>query len=69
MLMLHHLLELNIHCFWHQEDDVTLTSRGYMWTYPGKKLFYNSICVMPQKPLLEKNYLGICSDYVGVPER
>ena len=28
----------DIHCFRHQEDDVTLTSRGYMWTYPGKPL-------------------------------
>ena len=27
-----------IHCFWHQEDDVTLTSRGYLWTYSGKQL-------------------------------
>ena len=30
-----------IHCFWHQEDDVTLTSKGYMWTYPGKQLSDN----------------------------
>ncbi len=28
----------HIHCFWHQEDDVTLTSRGFFWTYPGKEL-------------------------------
>ena len=32
------LLKLNIVCFWHQNDDVTLTSNGYIWTYPGKQL-------------------------------
>tara|TARA_Y100000310_G_scaffold89153_1_gene86291 strand:- start:1662 stop:2153 length:492 start_codon:yes stop_codon:yes gene_type:complete len=37
-----------IHCFWHQKDDVTLTSRGYVWTYPGKELTLKSICVLPE---------------------
>ena len=59
--MLHH----GFHCFWHQEDDVVLTSRGYMWTYPGKDLTDKSICVLPEKA----NYssikcAGICSDYI-----
>ncbi len=57
-----------IHCFWHQNDDVTLTSRGYMWTYPNKRLFSNSIAVIKEK--LDKNVLpacsGICSDYVEI---
>ena len=26
-----------IHCFWHQRDDYTLTSKGYIWAYPQKK--------------------------------
>ena len=29
------MLELNMHCFWHQQDTVTLTSQGYIWCYPG----------------------------------
>lgn len=57
-----------IHCFWHQNDDVTLTSKGYMWTYPNKRLFSNSIAVIKEK--LDKNVLpacsGICSDYVEI---
>ena len=59
-----------IHCFWHQEDDVTLTSRGYIWTYPGKTLTENSIAVLPEQnndnslTMLPKKVLGICSDYV-----
>jgi len=60
----------NIRCFWHQDDDVTLTSDGFMWTYPGKKLTKNSICVMPEagnNSLAEiKKAAGVCSDY---PER
>ena len=64
------LKEGNIHCFWHQEDDVTLTSKGYIWTYPGKDLTENSIVVMPEKYLEKwwkykfKKCLGICSDFV-----
>lgn len=56
-----------IHCFWHQEDDFVLTSRGYIWTYPGKQLTSNSICVMPElfeAPQDISNVAGICSDYL-----
>ena len=52
-----------IHCFWHQEDDVTLTSRGYLWTYPGKQLTKKSICVLPEKRF-EAEMAGGCSDYI-----
>jgi hypothetical protein len=59
------MLDNDIHCFWHQEDDVTLTSKGYMWTYPGKPLTNKSICVLPEtngkKP---KKVFGICSDFI-----
>lgn len=52
-----------IHCFFHQEDDVTLTSEGYMWTYTGKDLTKKSIAVLPsKKPQVE--IAGICSDYI-----
>ncbi len=52
-----------IHCFWHQEDDVTLTSKNYLWTYPNKQLTHYSIAVLPDtKPDIE--VAGICSDYV-----
>lgn len=56
-----------IHCFWHQEDDFVLTSRGYIWTYPGKPLTSNSICVMPElsKEVQDlSNVAGICSDHL-----
>jgi hypothetical protein len=53
----------HIHCFWHQEDDVTLTSRGFFWTYPGKELTESSIAVLPDsKPTVKVK--GICSDFI-----
>tara|TARA_B100001121_G_C18400933_1_gene485388 strand:+ start:106 stop:531 length:426 start_codon:yes stop_codon:yes gene_type:complete len=59
------LHEINAHFFWHQEDDYTITSKGYIWTYPGKKLLSKSICVLPEKANYEKiNCLGICSDFI-----
>lgn len=59
------LLKLNVICFWHQNDDVTLTSNGYIWTYPGKKLTQNSICVLPEINNTNKlDCAGICSDYI-----
>ena len=60
----------DIHCFWHQEDDVTLTSRNFLWTYSGKKLTENSVAVLPELnndnalTMLPKKLIGICSDYI-----
>ena len=57
--------EIKAHFFWHQEDDYTITSKGYIWTYPGKKLLSKSICVLPEKTnYKEINCLGICSDFI-----
>ena len=62
---LHALNEINAHYFWHQEDDYTITSKGFVWTYPGKKLFKKSICVLPETANYEKiDCLGICSDNI-----
>ena len=62
---LYALYEINAHYFWHQDDDYTITSKGYIWTYPGKKLFSKSICVLPEiTNYKEINCLGICSDFI-----
>jgi len=52
--------------FWHQEDTVTLTSRGYIWAYPGKQPILNSIAVMPELNSDDiSKCSGICSDYIS----
>ena len=59
------LEKIKAHYFWHQEDDYTITSKGFVWTYPGKSLLTNSICVLPEiVNYKEINCLGICSDYI-----
>ena len=59
------MLENDIHCFWHQDDDVTITSCGFMWTSPDTKLTEKSICVLPEinNQSITK-CAGICSDYI-----
>lgn len=59
--------ELNsrLNYFWHENDTVTLTSKGHIWAYPGKQPINNSIAVMPE--ISNDNITqckGICSDYI-----
>ena len=60
-------LNKNINYFYHQTDDVTITSSGFFWTYPGKELTQNSIAVMPEKEKFENINIayGICTDFVS----
>ena len=55
--------------FWHDTDDYTMTSCGYVWAYPGKQSA-GSLCilVMPEnywspKEIKENNTFGVCTDY------
>ena len=62
---LRELIKIKAHYFWHQEDDYTITSKGFIWTYPGKKLLENSICVLPENANYRYiNCKGICSDFI-----
>ena len=55
----------DLNCFWHQNDDVVLTSKGFLWTYPGKHLTKNSICVLPEISNSSiVDCAGVCSDYI-----
>ena len=62
-----HNLNQDINYFWHQQDDVVLTSKNFFWTYPGKELTTNSIAVLPE--LLHYDNMsiayGICSDFIS----
>jgi hypothetical protein len=56
----------NANYFWHQSDDFTFTSKGYIWTYPGKELTSKSVLVLPE--LQEERFTkydpyGVCTDY------
>jgi len=55
----------SVHYFWHENDTVTITSKGYIWAYPGKQPIKNSIAVMPEINNDKiSECIGICSDYI-----
>lgn len=57
--------EHEVNYFWHESDTLTLTSKNYIWVYPGKQPIKNSIAVMPE--LYNDSIahcLGVCSDWV-----
>jgi hypothetical protein len=61
------LKDNRIHCFWHENDERTLTSKGYVWTYKGKDIIDGAICVLPdKKSVIPNNIGGICSDHIFV---
>jgi hypothetical protein len=64
---LHKILKnKEINAFFHNEDDCTLTSFGYIWTYPRNILLTNkSIAVMPERvnDWNLTNVYGICTDF------
>ncbi len=65
---LHFFLKMpEFNCFWHQNDDYTITSHGFIWAFPGKKVTNISIAVMPEYApefIISKEVYGICTDYV-----
>jgi len=52
--------------FFHQKDEMALTTSGYVWTYIGKPLTPMSIAVLPERANYDikelKQCAGICSD-------
>ena len=63
---LYFMLRNNIHCFWHEVDERTLTSRGYIWTYPYKQVNNMSvICLQKEQDTIPEGCYGICSDWVS----
>ena len=59
------MLANDIHCFWHQHDDRTITSKGLIWTYEGKLLGTKSVaCWMDAHGNFPSfDIFGICTDY------
>ena len=60
------LLDVGAHCFFHKHDDYTVTSKGVIWAYPGKKGDKNTVCVHPHELDVEdvKNFYGVCANNI-----
>jgi hypothetical protein len=57
--------------FWHENDVVTLTSKGFIWAFPGKQPILNSIAVMPEifGDQFGSFNSGVCSDYISLYDK
>jgi hypothetical protein len=63
---LQYMLRNNIHCFWHQSDDYTVTSKNFIWAYPGYQTNgLKTVLLYPERfPIINyKKYYAICTDY------
>ena len=60
------LQDCTLNVFWHTTEDWVLTSKHYIWTYPNKTLYPESICVLPEQGWVGdiKKCYGVCTDYV-----
>jgi hypothetical protein len=61
------------HYFWHQNDDFTITSQGFLWTYPGQIVCQRrGIRVQPEwderwlDNINNIKGVGVCSKFVGL---
>jgi hypothetical protein len=64
------LMSMRTNCFWHQEDSVTLTSKNYIWCYPGifvrkKNAIWLDLLGKPLPSNINGIY-GVCGDYKDV---
>jgi hypothetical protein len=55
----------DLHYFWHENDEYTLTSKKYIWAFPSKENKPGTISVLPEMfntPIHKCE--GVCSDFV-----
>lgn len=59
------MLNLKVQCFWHQDDDYTVTNTGWIWAYPNKPGNIRTIAVLPELEDTDvTGFAGVCSDYI-----
>ncbi len=55
----------SLNYFWHEDDDVTITSKGHIWAYPGVQPIKYSVAVQPELNDDDTSQcIAICSDYI-----
>ena len=62
-----YLQNTRLNYFWHDTDQYTLTSNGWIWSYPGSPIIAGtqSIAVLPEIYNTDTNlFTGICSDVI-----
>ncbi len=56
------LVENSFNAFFHDSDEYTITSKGYIWAHTKSKLSKNTICVMGTP---SQDCLGLCHDHLA----
>lgn len=63
-------IDQGTNCFFHKADDYTLTSKGYVWAFPGfAKANSKTIAVLPElfrtvEEIKGLDFYGFCSDVI-----
>ncbi len=53
----------SLNVFWHEKDAYTLTSKGFIWTYPHKRVCEKSVIVAPNAKYIKfQPCYGVCAD-------
>lgn len=61
------LLNGGVHCFWHENDKMTLTNMGFMWCYPGvhpvhHRAIWLDLLGHPTPAIPSGEIFGVCGD-------
>ena len=58
------LLKIGAHCFWHENDSYTLTSKSIPWCFPGNWISGGITVIFssPNKITIPSFVLGVCVD-------
>jgi len=62
---LQQLIPTELNFFYHTDEDYVLTSKKFIWAYPGQLGGDYTICVMPERDASVKGFAGVCSDYIS----
>jgi hypothetical protein len=61
---LRQLVDSSLDCFSLHDDNVVLTSRNYLWTFPGEPIAKGAIAVLPERNDYDlAGCGGICTDF------
>ena len=64
------LSNTKIHCFWHEDDKFTITSKGFIWTFPDNETTSKSVIVYKKKFWKDERFgpekpFAICTDHLN----
>lgn len=59
-----YLVGTSLNYFWHDTDDYTMTSKGYLWAYPGKPAIGNMCVCVVKDGTIPIGAFAICSDTI-----